>query len=155
MIFVILGTHELEFKRLLQYLEDMYIKEEVIIQSGNTNFTSNKYKVIPFLDQNDFNKYIKKSTLVITHGGVGSILTALRHKKKVITMPRLSKYNEHNDDHQLEICNKLSKEGYTMNCTDYDSLKEFIENYKKIELRPYIFDNSRLINFLTETIDNI
>ncbi|MDO5038273.1 PssE/Cps14G family polysaccharide biosynthesis glycosyltransferase [Clostridium sp.] len=155
MIFVILGTHELEFKRLLQYLEDMDIKEEVIIQSGNTNFTSNKYKVIPFLDQNDFNKYIKESTLVITHGGVGSILTALRHKKKVITMPRLSKYNEHNDDHQLEICNKLSKEGYTMNCTDYDSLKEFIENYKKIELRPYIFDNSRLINFLTETIDNI
>lgn len=155
MIFVILGTHELEFKRLLKYLEDMDIKEEVIIQSGNTNFTSNKYKVIPFLDQNDFNKYIKESTLVITHGGVGSILTALRHKKKVITMPRLSKYNEHNDDHQLEICNKLSKEGYTMNCTDYDSLKEFIENYKKIELRPYIFDNSRLINFLTETIDNI
>ncbi len=155
MIFVILGTHELEFKRLLQYLEDMDIKEEVIIQSGNTNFTSNKYKVIPFLDQNDFNKYIKESTLVITHGGVGSILTALRHKKKVITMPRLSKYNEHNDDHQLEICNKLSKEGYTMNCTDYDSLKEFIENYNKIELRPYIFDNSRLINFLTETIDNI
>ena len=155
MIFVILGTHELEFKRLLQYLEDMDIKEEVIIQSGNTNFTSNKYKVIPFLDQNDFNKYIKESTLVITHGGVGSILTALRHKKKVITMPRLSKYNEHNDDHQLEICNKLSKEDYTMNCTDYDSLKEFIENYKKIELRPYIFDNSRLINFLTETIDNI
>lgn len=155
MIFVILGTHELEFKRLLQYLEDMDIKEEVIIQSGNTIFTSNKYKVIPFLDQNDFNKYIKESTLVITHGGVGSILTALRHKKKVITMPRLSKYNEHNDDHQLEICNKLSKEGYTMNCTDYDSLKEFIENYNKIELRPYIFDNSRLINFLTETIDNI
>ena len=155
MIFVILGTHELEFKRLLKYLKDMDIKEEVIIQSGNTNFTSNKYKVIPFLDQNDFNKYIKESTLVITHGGVGSILTALRHKKKVITMPRLSKYNEHNDDHQLEICNKLSKEGYTMNCTDYDSLKEFIENYKKIELRPYIFDNSRLINFLTETIDNI
>ena len=76
MIFVILGTHELEFKRLLQYLEDMDIKEEVIIQSGNTNFTSNKYKVIPFLDQNDFNKYIKESTLVITHGGVGSILTA-------------------------------------------------------------------------------
>lgn len=155
MIFVILGTHELEFKRLLEYLEKMDIKEEVIIQSGNTKFVSNKYKVIPFLDQNDFNQYIKESTLVITHGGVGSILTALRHKKKVITMPRLSKYNEHNDDHQLEICNKLSKDGYTINCTDYDSLKDAIENYNDIKLKPYIFDNSSIINFIIETIDNM
>lgn len=155
MIFVILGTHELEFKRLLEYLEKMDIKEEVIIQSGNTKFVSNKYKVIPFLDQNDFNQYIKESTLVITHGGVGSILTALTHKKKVITMPRLSKYNEHNDDHQLEICNKLSKDGYTINCTDYDSLKEAIENYNDIKLKPYIFDNSSIINFIIETIDNM
>ena len=51
MIFVILGTHELEFKRMLQYLEDMNINEQVIIQSGNTEFSSKKYKVIPFLSQ--------------------------------------------------------------------------------------------------------
>lgn len=154
MIFVILGTHELEFKRLLQYLEDMDIKEEVIIQSGNTEFTSKKYKVIPFLGQNDFDKYIKESNLVITHGGVGSILTALRYGKKVITMARLSKYKEHNDDHQLEICYKLSKEGYTINCNDFNELKNGIENYRDIKLKPYIFDNSRLINFIKDKIDN-
>ena len=48
MIFVILGTHELEFKRLLKYLEDMDIKEKVVIQSGNTQFSSEKYEIIPF-----------------------------------------------------------------------------------------------------------
>ena len=51
MIFVTLGTHELEFKRLLNYLEEMDIKEEVVIQSGNTKFDSKKYT-------NDINKYI-------------------------------------------------------------------------------------------------
>lgn len=155
MIFVILGTHELEFKRLLEYLEKMNINEEVVIQSGNTHFTSNKYKIIPFLDPNEFKNYIEKSDLVITHGGVGSILTGLRYKKKVITMPRLSKYKEHNDDHQLEICNKLSKDGYTINCTDYESLENAIENYKNIELKSYNFDNSKLINFISKTIDTI
>ncbi|MDQ0150977.1 PssE/Cps14G family polysaccharide biosynthesis glycosyltransferase [Eubacterium multiforme] len=155
MIFVILGTHELEFKRLLEYLEKMNINEEVVIQSGNTHFTSNKYKIIPFLDPNEFKNYIEKSDLVITHGGVGSILTGLRYKKKVITMPRLSKYKEHNDDHQLEICNKLSKDGYTINCTDYESLESAIENYKNIELKSYNFDNSKLINFISKTIDTI
>ena len=155
MIFVILGTHELEFKRLLEYLEKMNINEEVVIQSGNTHFNSNKYKIIPFLDPNEFKDYIEKSDLVITHGGVGSILTGLRYKKKVITMPRLSKYKEHNDDHQLEICNKLSKDGYTINCTDYESLEKAIKNYKNIELKPYKFDNSKLINFISKTIDTI
>ncbi|MGG7079201.1 PssE/Cps14G family polysaccharide biosynthesis glycosyltransferase [Clostridium sardiniense] len=155
MIFVILGTHELEFKRMLQYLEDMNINEEVLIQSGNTEFSSKKYKVIPFLSPKEFDEYINKSDLVITHGGVGSILTGLRYKKKVITMPRLSKYKEHNDDHQLEICNKLSKEGYTINCTDFDSLNEAIKNYKEIDLKEYVFDNSKLINFINDTIDNL
>lgn len=155
MIFVTLGTHELGFKRMLQYLEDMDIDEEIVIQSGNTEFLSNKYKVIPFLSQKEFNEYMNKSDLIITHGGVGSILTGLRYKKKVITMPRLSKYNEHNDDHQLEICEKLSKEGYTINCIDFDSLKSAINNYKKVELKEYIFDNNKLINFITDAIDNL
>lgn len=155
MIFVILGTHELEFKRLLKYLEDMDIKEKVVIQSGNTQFSSEKYEIIPFLSQGDFDKYIDESELIITHGGVGSILTGLKHNKKVITMARLSNYNEHNDDHQLEICNKLSKEGYTINCTDFESLKEAIYNYKDIELKPYIFNNDELVNFIYETIKNI
>ena len=70
-------------------------------------------------------------------------------------MPRLSKYKEHNDDHQLEICNKLSKEGYTINCTDFDSLSEAIKNYKEINLKEYVFDNSKLINFINDTIDNL
>ena len=155
MIFVILGTHELEFKRLLKYLEDMDIKEKIVIQSGNTQFSSEKYEIIPFLSQGDFDKYIDESELIITHGGVGSILTGLKHNKKVITMARLSNYNEHNDDHQLEICNKLSKEGYTINCTDFESLKEAIYNYKDIELKPYIFNNDELVNFIDETIKNI
>ena len=44
MIFVTLGTHELEFTRLLDYLEKMDIDEDVIIQCGNTSFKSEKYK---------------------------------------------------------------------------------------------------------------
>ncbi|MCR6514900.1 MAG: PssE/Cps14G family polysaccharide biosynthesis glycosyltransferase [Clostridium sp.] len=152
MIFVILGTHELSFVRLLNYLEKMDIKEEVVIQSGNTPFTSKKYKVIPFLAQGEFDEYINKSDLVITHGGVGSIFTAFKYNKKVITMPRLSKYNEHNDDHQLEICEKFDREGYTKNCTDYDTLEKSIKTYKDIEFKKYKFDNSRILNYLNKII---
>jgi len=155
MIFVTLGTHELEFTRLLNYLEKMDIDEEVIIQCGNTNFKSKKYKIVPFLTPDEFNEAMNKCDLLICHGGVGSILSALKRNKKVITVPRLSKYNEHNDDHQVEICKKFSKENYIINCLNYEELEYAIKNYKRIVLEPYIFNNSRLLNFIQSYIDNI
>ena len=155
MIFVTLGTHELEFTRLLDYLEKMDIDEDVIIQCGNTSFKSEKYKVIPFLSQDEFNKAMDKCDLLICHGGVGSILSALKQNKKIITVPRLSKYNEHNDDHQIEICKKFSKEKYIINCLNYQQLYYSIKNYKKINLKTYVFDNSRLLNFIEDYINSI
>ncbi|MGL4849525.1 MAG: PssE/Cps14G family polysaccharide biosynthesis glycosyltransferase [Clostridium sp.] len=152
MIFVTVGTHELGFDRMLDFIEKIDIKEEVLIQSGNTDFKSEKYKVIPFLSPTEFNETMAKCTLIVTHGGVGSILSALKKGKKVIVMARLQKHNEHNDDHQLEICEKLGKDGHIINCTSFEEFKEAVLNYNEIELKPYKFDNSRLLNFIEETI---
>ncbi|MGL5650097.1 MAG: PssE/Cps14G family polysaccharide biosynthesis glycosyltransferase [Clostridium sp.] len=152
MIFVTVGTHELGFDRMLDYIEKIDIEEEVLIQSGNTDFKSEKYKVIPFLSPKEFNETMAKCTLIVTHGGVGSILSALKKGKKVIVMARLQKHNEHNDDHQLEISEKLAKDGHIINCTNFEELKEAVLNYNEIELKPYKFDNSRLLNFIEETI---
>ena len=59
-------------------------------------------------------KYIDEADLVITHGGVGTIFSALKKNKKVIAIPRLEKYGEHINDHQIEICEELEKEGYIL-----------------------------------------
>ena len=155
MIFVTLGTHELQFNRLLSYVEKTFIDEEVIIQSGNTEFQSGKYKVRPFLEAKDFNECIEKCNLVICHGGVGTILSALRKDKKVIVVPRLYIYNEHNDDHQLEISNKLDKQGYIITCQNYTEFNEAIKNYKSKELKKYKFNNEKIIKFIKTYIDEI
>lgn len=155
MIFVTLGTHELEFTRLLEYLEKMEIKEEVIIQCGNTKYNSKKYKIIPFLSQNEFSDIMEKCDLLICHGGVGSILSALKQNKKVIAVPRLSKYNEHNDDHQIEICDKFDRKDYIKSCLNYEELEFAIKNYKNMEFKRYKFDNSQILNFIDEYIKNI
>ena len=155
MIFVTLGTHELEFTRLLDYLEEMDINEEVIIQAGNTKFESDKYKIVDFLSPQEFSEIMNKCDLIICHGGVGSILSALRLGKKVITVPRLSKYNEHNDDHQIEICKKFHKKGYIINCVNYDELENAINNYKNVIFTKYNFDNSQILSFILEYINNI
>ncbi|MGL6107361.1 PssE/Cps14G family polysaccharide biosynthesis glycosyltransferase [Romboutsia sp.] len=152
MIFVTLGTHELPFNRLLNYIDKLDIKEEVIIQFGNTEYESKKYKVIKFMNEKEFNSTIDKSDLVICHGGVGTILAALRKNKKVIVVPRLSKYKEHNDDHQLEITQKFAKNRYILDCVNFEEIKDVIKNYKTISLNKYPFENRKLINFIDKNI---
>jgi len=117
MIFITLGTQKQSFIRLLNEIESCKIlnNEDIIAQVGYTKFVSDRIKTIDFLEVDEFNRYIENSEFVITHGGVGSIFSAILKNKKVIAMPRLKKYNEHVDDHQIEICEKLASLGYIIN----------------------------------------
>ena len=70
-------------------------------------------------------------------------------------MPRLSKFKEHNDDHQIEICEKFDRKKYIISCKDFKELKEAICNYRDYKFIRYPFNNERLIDFIVNTIDNI
>jgi UDP-N-acetylglucosamine transferase subunit ALG13 len=153
MIFVTLGTHELPFNRLLNELEKIDIGDNVVIQCGNTDFKSSKYEVVKFLDKERFDYYMENSDLVICHGGVGSILQGLKYNKNMILAPRLSKYNEHNDDHQIEICNKFHKDHYAIIYNECDDLKQIILKVKKIKFKKYNFDNSKILNYISNYLD--
>ena len=82
------------------------------MQAGLTKYKSNKIKIFDFINSDEFDNYMKSADLIITHGGVGSILSGLKRNKKIIVVPRLKKYKEHTNDHQIQICNKFSELGY-------------------------------------------
>ena len=107
MIFVTLGTQDKSFERLLEAIDKAIIKkqitEEVIVQAGYTKYESSNMKILNTIPKDEFLKLMDECTLLITHGGVGSIFDGLKKNKKVIACPRLSKYNEHTNDHQLEV----------------------------------------------------
>lgn len=113
MIFVTLGTQKFQLNRLLKLLDDLCrtqkIKEEIFAQIGHSDYCPMHYNYIDLLDKELFEKKVKESSLVISHGGAGSIMSALKEDKPVIVFPRLRKYREHVDDHQLEIAGALSK----------------------------------------------
>lgn len=81
-------------------------------------------------------KYIKKARVVISHGGGGTVFLALRLHKKIIVVPRLFKYREHINDHQLELCHYLKKKNY---CFVAQTEEEFQDALKKID--SYHFDS--------------
>ncbi|MBP3765876.1 MAG: exopolysaccharide biosynthesis protein [Bacilli bacterium] len=159
MTLVILGTQDKEFTRLLKMVEDEIkkglIKGEVIVQAGQTKYKSNYMEILDLIPNTKFNKLIKESDLVITHGGVGSIISALKHNKKVIAVPRLSKYGEHVNDHQLEIVEEFGRLGYIKSATNKRELTKALEEIDSFEGTKYKSNNNKMIKLIEDFIDNI
>lgn len=159
MILVILGTQDKEFTRLLKMVEDMIkeglIKDEVIVQAGQTKYKSKYMEILDLIPNTKFNKLIKEADLVITHGGVGSIISALKQNKSVIAVPRLSKYSEHVNDHQLEIVEEFSKLGYIKSATNKKEFRKALKDIKEFKGNKYKSNNSKMIKLIEDYIDNI
>ena len=82
MILVTLGTQKEPFTRLLDYIENSNIDDEIIVQAGHTKYNSKKMKMFDFVSYEEMQKYIDKADLVITHGGTGSRRTATRRRSR-------------------------------------------------------------------------
>lgn len=158
MIFVTLGTQDKSFKRLLdnidKEIEKGNIKDKVIVQAGYTKYNSKNMCIFDLLDKDDFDKYIKECDLLITHGGVGSILTGLKNDKKVIACPRLAKYNEHMNDHQIQIIERFTESGYILPYNENDDLGKIIKQVAKFKPNKYKSNTTNMIKLIKDYIDN-
>ena len=118
MILVTLGTQDKSFKRLLEAIDRQVelgnIKDKIVVQAGCTKYESKNMEIFDLIPMEKFDDLIKSCDLLITHGGVGSIITGLKNDKKVIAAARLEKYKEHTNDHQLQIIENFSNDGYIL-----------------------------------------
>ena len=159
LIFVTLGTQDKTFERLLcavqKQIDSGYLKnEEIIVQAGQTKFESSDMKIFGMLDIDTFEKYMNDCDLLITHGGVGSIIDGLKRNKKIIAAARLYKFKEHTNDHQLQIVDSLSSEGYILKLEDFDNLDAVIEKSKSFKPKEFVFNNKNFVCKLKDYIDN-
>lgn len=157
MIFVTLGTQDKEFKRLLDAIEKQIkngnIQEKVIVQAGYTKYESENMEIFDYMLKDDFEEFMKKCDILITHGGVGSIMTGLNAGKKIIAAARLEKYKEHTNDHQTQIIEKFEKEGYIVALKDFSALNKAIQEVKKLKLKSYKSNTNKLIKYLENYIE--
>jgi UDP-N-acetylglucosamine transferase subunit ALG13 len=107
MIFVTTGTCE-PFDRLLQALDALDSNEELVVQHGISPVRPHGARCIDFLAYAELVELVRSARIVVTHGGVGSVLTTLANGKRPVVVPRLARLGEAIDDHQLEFVRRLA-----------------------------------------------
>lgn len=156
MIFVTLGTQKFQFNRLLRIIDELvdekYIVEPVFAQIGESSYTPRNYEYSTTLDSELFNSKINQANLIITHSGVGTILKGIKSGKKVIVFPRLAEYDEHVDDHQVEIANAFSELKYVMSCNSKENLINVLSNVDKFNPENYRENNDIFIKNIKKII---
>ncbi|EKF86356.1 PssE/Cps14G family polysaccharide biosynthesis glycosyltransferase [Methanobacterium formicicum] len=151
MIFVTVGTHYQGFDRLIKKMDEIagYLNDDVVMQIGNTDFEPENTEWFRYLDYNSIFGIMKKSDIVICHGGAGTLLDVLSMNKKTIVVPRLKKFKEVYDDHELELAESL-KNGKISIVYDIADLEHHIREFNdSCNGIPRKNENSKLIDFLS------
>lgn len=136
MIFVTVGTHEQQFNRLVEYMDQWATKhdEEVIIQTGCSTYEPKRAKWSKLFPYQKMVEMVEQARIVITHGGPSSFFMPLQIEKMPIVVPRMKKYNEHVNDHQVKFCRQVeARLGTMVVVEDIEMLGCIIENYDDVK----------------------
>lgn len=115
MILVTVGT-QLGFDRLLKALDEWLSANpnEVVAQIGSGEYHPVNMVYHEFLDVESLNELFDNASLIISHAGMGSIITALERGKPIIIVPRRADLGEHRNDHQLATAEKFNSHPLVM-----------------------------------------
>ncbi len=156
MIFITLGSQKFQFNRILEKIDELVrdgvITDTVFAQIGYSDYEPKFYSYARFLSRDEFSNMQQKCDVVITHGGTGAIIGALRKGKKVIAVPRLAKYGEHVDDHQLQLLHQFDDMHLIEPCYDLDGLADAYKKLTITEYKTYVSNTRAVIGAIDKYI---
>lgn len=161
MIFVTVGTHEQSFNRLVEkvdmLIQDNIITDEVVMQIGYSSYLPRFCETKEIIAYNEMQDLIKKSDIIICHGGPSTYMEALSLEKKVIVVPRLRQFGEHVNNHQLEFLEKINKIGFNIPyITDINLLGvEIQKSIRNLKVNHFESNNEIFKEELTEVINSL
>lgn len=157
MIFVSTGSRKFQFDRLIKALDDLaaegVVSDEIFAQIAETNYLPKNFPYKRYLSPEEFSDYQRRATLVITHAGTGALIGALKKGKQVIAVPRLAKYAEHSDDHQLQVAGALEEQGYLRTVIEMDELGKTILECQNNPITKRYDKPSNIVPLIEQHID--
>jgi UDP-N-acetylglucosamine transferase subunit ALG13 len=143
-IFVVTGT-QAPFDRLLSIIDKWAVNQDtysVIAQTANSKINFKNMTCFDYLEPDVFNEYFNNADVIIGHAGMGTIIKALENKKKLVVFPRLVKYNEHRNDHQLHTAKGFEKLGLINVAYTENELLKYLDNLHSISKKSRIDNNA-------------
>ncbi len=137
MILLTIGTHE-PFDRLVEAMDVIAgkVSEKIIAQLSETLYDVKNMEVLGFIPPKEFEQLFRKANLIVSHAGMGTILSAFEFEKPIIVFPRLARLKETRNEHQLATVKKLGDMGLIYVAHDMDELRSLIVRGVKGELKP-------------------
>ena len=156
MIFVTVGNARAPFYRLVKKVDDMAerLDEEMIIQLGYTKYAPEYAECFDFRPYHEIRELIKEARVVISHGGEGAIIDALILGKPIIAVPRLKKYKEHINDHQMDLVREMERRNLLTAVYDIEELEGVLKMVDDSGTMPAKKDQ-RLIKSLRKYVERI
>lgn len=135
MIFASLGTMDMPFVRMAKAVDEWAatIDEEVIVQTGYTDYPYKHVKAFKFCTKDEMQEYIAKANILILQGGWGAISEAMEKNKRIVVIPRYDK-TEHIHD-QFQLIRKLDDLGCVIGVFDVNELPQAIDNAKSFDFK--------------------
>ncbi|MCD7837323.1 MAG: beta(1,3)galactosyltransferase EpsH [Clostridiales bacterium] len=160
MIFVTVGSQKFQFDRLLkavdQLVADKTIDEAVFAQIGYSSYQPLHYPFQAFLSREEFAAAESKADIIITHGGTGAIIGAVKKGKRVIAVPRLARYGEHVDDHQLQLIEQFSESNLISSvehCEDLHAFRQVLQETKTKNYAAYQSNTREYLDSISTFIE--
>jgi beta-1,4-N-acetylglucosaminyltransferase len=157
MIFLTVGT-QFPFDRMVkavdEFIDTKGFEGEIYGQIGNSAYKPRNFEAVESLEKHLFDSFLREASCIISHAGMGTITMALEHNKPLLVMPRLAKFGEAVNDHQVAIAKKFEQLGHILVAYSQDWLPEKIEELKSFVPQPrktqtkLIVD--RIVRFINE-----
>lgn len=147
MIFVTIGT-QIPFDRFIKIIDEIAetIDEEFYVQALTGNYKPRNFKIVDFINPDEFNRVVQEARLIISHAGIGSILSAMDFNKPIIIFPRLAKLKEHRNDHQIATAKAMKERNYAYVAYNQQELIDFLKMEELIPLNSNIMGNNNILN---------
>jgi len=108
MIFVSVGT-QLPFPRMMKIIDEWASnnKDSIVFAQTADRDPMGSVETTDYLSAKEFQRYFSEADVIVSHAGMGNILTALAMDKPIVIFPREAELNEHRNDHQVSTARKF------------------------------------------------
>jgi beta-1,4-N-acetylglucosaminyltransferase len=158
MIFLTVGS-QFPFDRLVKAIDDLFekglISEKVFAQIGDSAYKPRNFEYSTYLEKSAFDDYVRQASALIGHAGMGTITVALSNRKALLAIPRLKRFREVVNDHQVDIARRFSELGHILAAYDTGELTSVIQQLKNFTPKERKAEPEKVADRISRFLDEL